>query len=278
MFRFLLGVGAGGVYPLSASSSAQSASHGEHSGQRVGWALFWQTPGSMAPYIIALLLLQMPDATWTQSFQFRLLLGLGALPSAVVLFSAWMQPAPNRDEREQAATAAKLKLLTRDPTHWKRLVGTGGTWFLYDIGYYGTAIFTPALLQDIFGADESLTTLSWQALLLTSIGVPAAILAIWCLKPYVLLSPPLPPPQPSASIQSPALAALPVCSSWSHASVCIVKLRCQVAQRMGLWPDGYVLWNPRHTVPPAPASPPDLTWHTPMPTATAPVGSVQLRH
>ena len=42
-----MGVGAGGVYPLSAATSAESSVGSEHSGERVGWALFWQTPGSM---------------------------------------------------------------------------------------------------------------------------------------------------------------------------------------------------------------------------------------
>lgn len=54
--RLLLGVGVGGMYPLSASHSAEGSSEGEDTGARVGWAFFWQTPGSMAPYAVALLL------------------------------------------------------------------------------------------------------------------------------------------------------------------------------------------------------------------------------
>eukprot|EP01051_Picozoa_sp_SAG22_P015291 SAG22_NODE_1975_length_3221_cov_2.215247_3_plen_103_part_00 len=29
------------------------------------------------------------------------------------------------------------------PQYWGTLLGTGGTWFLYDVSYYGTAIFMP---------------------------------------------------------------------------------------------------------------------------------------
>ena len=35
------------------------------------------------------------------------------------------------------------------PEYWATLLGTGGTWFLYDISYYGTAIFMPQILKTI---------------------------------------------------------------------------------------------------------------------------------
>ncbi len=54
--RLLLGIGVGGMYPLSASHAAEGSAEGEDTGARVGWAFFWQTPGSMAPYAVGLLL------------------------------------------------------------------------------------------------------------------------------------------------------------------------------------------------------------------------------
>ena len=55
--RLLLGIGVGGMYPLSASHSAEGSSDSGGAASRVGWAFFWQTPGSMAPYAVALLML-----------------------------------------------------------------------------------------------------------------------------------------------------------------------------------------------------------------------------
>lgn len=55
-FRFLLGIGAGGVYPLSATKAAEDA--GENSkGKGVdilaaSYAFFWQVPGSMVRCIL----------------------------------------------------------------------------------------------------------------------------------------------------------------------------------------------------------------------------------
>ena len=73
--RFILGVGVGGQFPLSAAAAKDSAAAEESSEQRVGWAFFWQTPGSLAPYLVDdtgtielttfLVMLQMSRATWT---------------------------------------------------------------------------------------------------------------------------------------------------------------------------------------------------------------------
>jgi PHS family inorganic phosphate transporter-like MFS transporter len=46
--RFILGVGAGGVYPLSATKAAEdSGSDGGVSMHGAAWAFFWQQPGAM---------------------------------------------------------------------------------------------------------------------------------------------------------------------------------------------------------------------------------------
>lgn len=60
---------------------------------------------------------------------------------------------------------------------------TGVSWCFYDISYYGTAIFTPLILEDIFGKSSSLEAISWQSLVVSSLGLPGAILAIVLLKP-----------------------------------------------------------------------------------------------
>ena len=87
--RFLLGIGLGGVYPLSATKAAEDGADDdahEREGESVdstasAKAFFWQSPGSVTPWIIAYLLTytgMSADAKW------RLLLGLGALPAAIV--------------------------------------------------------------------------------------------------------------------------------------------------------------------------------------------------
>merc|ERR1712159_195437 len=51
--RFILGIGVGGKYPLSAAVSSESSKK-EDMSTNVAKGFFWQTPGCMLPYIIGL--------------------------------------------------------------------------------------------------------------------------------------------------------------------------------------------------------------------------------
>jgi hypothetical protein len=53
------------------------------------------------------------------------------------------------------------------------LVGSGGTWLLFDISYYGTIIFQPSIVQAIFPGDaDSLTdAFFWQNLAISLMGL-----------------------------------------------------------------------------------------------------------
>ena len=90
--RFVLGVGVGGKYPLSATISAEARdgdTHSQrHSATKVALAFFWQTPGAILPYVVALAVLRIfgPAATdaATVNAQFRIILGLGAVPALAV--------------------------------------------------------------------------------------------------------------------------------------------------------------------------------------------------
>lgn len=51
--RFLLGIGVGGVYPLSATKAAEDGgdTQGHIDTKSASWAFFWQVPGSMVSHI-----------------------------------------------------------------------------------------------------------------------------------------------------------------------------------------------------------------------------------
>lgn len=58
---------------------------------------------------------------------------------------------------------------------------SGGTWFLYDVSYYGTFIFLPKLQVAVFGNAESLFKMSWQALIVTTFSLVGVSAAVSCL-------------------------------------------------------------------------------------------------
>ena len=52
-YRFLLGIGIGGKYPLAATVRAEAAGENEHRSTEVAKGFFWQTPGVIVPYMVA---------------------------------------------------------------------------------------------------------------------------------------------------------------------------------------------------------------------------------
>jgi PHS family inorganic phosphate transporter-like MFS transporter len=180
--RFLIGFGVGGIYPMAAATAAEGRSAGEHDGERVGWAFFWQAPGACAPYIVALILQLIPLGTPNlTSIEFRILLAFGAVPASIVWIASFFSAADGPAKSSSSSSEPRrspLEEARANPVHFKTLIGTGGTWFLYDVAYYGTAIFTPQILKGIFGAQDSLVDLCWQSLIVSSMGIPAAIVSI----------------------------------------------------------------------------------------------------
>jgi len=162
--RFLLGVGLGGAYPLSAACAGAS--------EEVGQAFFWQTPGCVAPYLVTLLLLQaIPSAT---SLQFRLVFGLGAVPALLALSASWKE-----DAELEPKQAADLQEALQ--SHRRTLVGTAGTWFLFDVAAYGTVIFTPRILNHVFGESQTLAQMALHSVFMLSFAIPATFLAVLAL-------------------------------------------------------------------------------------------------
>lgn len=98
--RFLLGIGVGGVYPLSATKAAEDSgdSDGNVDVTAASWAFFWQVPGSMTPWLLAYIFTYTElstDARW------RLLLGLGAVPSFIVVLCSLMESHLDNKKRKE---------------------------------------------------------------------------------------------------------------------------------------------------------------------------------
>ena len=106
--RFILGVGVGGVYPLAATKAAEDG--GKNDGVNVtaaAWAFVWQVPGTMAPWITAYILTYSGLST---SFKWRLLLGLGAVPAALVVLCSMLET----HYRQELELTNSAPLLTTD--------------------------------------------------------------------------------------------------------------------------------------------------------------------
>lgn len=169
--RFILGVGIGGDYPVSATIMTEYASRRSR-GRQVAMMFSSYTFGQIAALIIAMTLLA---AGVNGNLAWRLMLGLGAIPALAVLYNRRRMPEsprytaavagdPARAARElndfaggavaaapSPASTAKITLarFATSPRLLVTLLGTAGAWFMYDVGVYGNSISQPQIVKGL---------------------------------------------------------------------------------------------------------------------------------
>jgi MFS transporter, PHS family, inorganic phosphate transporter len=198
-FRFVLGFGVGGDYPVSAVMVSEYANRKDR-GKLVGMVFGTQALGLVVGPLIALALLgsgTSDDVVW------RILLGLGAVPAAAVIYLRCRMPESPRYQAHQQSLNGQAasdrqgtvvrhaSLGTSDTAHvsglrdfltnkrWLvMLAGTAGCWFLLDYAYYGNTISTPQILSLISPHASTMTKIALQLAIFVVAAVPGYILAI----------------------------------------------------------------------------------------------------
>jgi MFS transporter, PHS family, inorganic phosphate transporter len=199
-FRFLLGFGVGGDYPVSAVLMSEYANRKDR-GKLVGMVFGTQALGLIVGPLIALALLGAGagnDVAW------RTMLALGAVPAAAVIYLRRKMPESPRYQAQvlgQAERAAsQLAQLTGGQVtsngtngqpaamglrgfltsrRWLILLaGTAGTWFLLDYAYYGNTISTPQILSLIDPHASTTAKIAIQLAIFVIAAVPGYALAI----------------------------------------------------------------------------------------------------
>ena len=198
--RFVMGLGIGGDYPVSAVIMSEYANRKDR-GKLVGMVFSMQAVGLILGPIVALTLVASGinhDIAW------RLMLGLGAIPAlAVIYFRRRMPESPRYvsqvlgREKEAASslqTYSEGHVMVQETedvsgkrlsawsflTDWrllKTLIGTAGTWFVFDYAYYGNSISTPMIMKIIAPHATLVANLSWSLIIFAIAAVPGYILA-----------------------------------------------------------------------------------------------------
>lgn len=197
IFRFIMGIGIGGDYPVSAVIMSEYANVKDR-GRLVALVFSMQALGLIAGPVVAMTLMASsvpPGIAW------RVMLGLGALPAlAVVLMRRRMPESPRYVAEVMGRPDQAQQTLqnfsgigmqeARDDTspaqvkrQWSRgklmrwLVGTAGSWFLFDYAYYGNSISMPLVLKGIEPHAGTLTDMAWSLIIFAVFALPGYVLA-----------------------------------------------------------------------------------------------------
>jgi PHS family inorganic phosphate transporter-like MFS transporter len=200
--RFILGLGIGGDYPVSAVLMSEYANRADR-GRLVGLVFSMQAVGLIVGPLVGLILL---SAGVSHELTWRLLLGFGAIPAAAVVYlRAKMPESPRFQARvqgkadraaEQLAAFSEgvvnaspgaaseplqrlgLRRFLSDKRTLVLLFGTAGSWFLFDYAYYGNTLSLPVILKEVSPNASLMTTLAWSLAMFIVFAVPGYLLAI----------------------------------------------------------------------------------------------------
>ena len=196
-WRFFLGFGCGGVYPLSATITAESSSQKGNRPRLLATMFSMQGVAYLAVPLITYFLVVILGNDGSSDVAWRLLLGLGSLPGLILIATrlyrrrtSSLQSTNTNSEtiKKQQQTTARhgrlqptsmLEQIRNEEKLGHKLVGTAGCWLLFDILFYGNALFQPKVLQSAFGQSETELDLIRDAILIGLMALPGYLISIY---------------------------------------------------------------------------------------------------
>jgi len=200
--RLVLGLGIGGDYPVSAVLMSEYSNRANR-GRLVGLVFSMQAAGLIVGPLVGLALL---SSGIDSSLAWRILLGLGAVPAAAVIYLRAKMPESPRfkalvqGRADEAAAELqhfaegvidtssisddgqhllKLRQFLAQPRMLLMLIGTAGCWFLFDYAYYGNTLSLPSILSEVSPSASTEMKLVLTLALFVVFALPGYLLAVW---------------------------------------------------------------------------------------------------
>ena len=200
--RFILGLGIGGDYPVSAVLMSEYSNR-RNRGRLVAMVFSMQAVGLVVGPLVGLLLL---SSGLGDSITWRILLGLGAVPAAGVIYLRAKMPESPRFQASTRgldsksvedlhsftrgtiaafsvapSTSSRMSLLEFLKNRRMRtlILGTAGSWFLFDYAYYGNTLSLPSILKQVSPDATLKLKLLLTLTMFVVFALPGYALAVW---------------------------------------------------------------------------------------------------
>ncbi|KAH9100545.1 hypothetical protein Ae201684P_006742 [Aphanomyces euteiches] len=184
--RGILGVGIGGEYPLAASASAEDASSVTERNQRVALTFSLQGVGCLTAAIMGNLYVAAyasgPRGSASKGdleFIWRSLFGIGIIPSALVFFFRYRAEETVAFAAQTNQQSKRIPLMFVVKVYGRWLLGTAGTWFLFDIVFYAQNLFSATILSVVGITEPTLMHVTTQNILVACVALPGYYVAVY---------------------------------------------------------------------------------------------------
>jgi MFS family permease len=175
--RGIVGFGAGGEYPASSASASEAAN--EHTLKQRGpiFILVTNLPLSAGGLVVIIVYL-IVNAAAGESIKhvntvWRVSFGIGILLPLTVFYFRLKMLNSKLYRRGAIKKRVPYRLVLR--YYWKTLIGTAGTWFLYDFVIFPNGIFGSTLISSLV-KEPSIKEIGLWGLLLSAIALPGVFL------------------------------------------------------------------------------------------------------
>jgi PHS family inorganic phosphate transporter-like MFS transporter len=168
IFRTILGFGIGGEYPLSATLAAEGAKP-ESRGRQMALVFSMQGWGYVLAPLVVLLLI----GTGVQKeLVWRITLGVGAIPGILTAYHRFKLHDSHQFKKTQGVYSQRMIWTIIWKEYKWTLLGTAGTWLLFDITFYGNGLFkeTVLIILGLSGTCSSQLLVAQLLMLMTRRG------------------------------------------------------------------------------------------------------------
>ena len=204
-WRFILGLGVGGEYPLAATVTSESSSAARR-GSLMAAVFAMQGVGALISVFVVIICLELGAS---KGFAWRFALAFGAVPALLAFpwrlrmhetesferikdkrkskgnddidIKRYDSDSDNKVEVEESILTSRLREVRHALKFYKyHIIGTALSWFLLDVDFYANGIFNHDVTAIILsnGKANSVLTDAWNSAFLCLIGVPGYWLCV----------------------------------------------------------------------------------------------------